>query len=436
MPDLIFVTVDTFSELTSKHRVTFLDWSQGGFIDRVIVDEVHTLFTETFRSVYHSLRVLGSLGCQVITMSGTLPRSLVLPMAKYLRLVRLEEQMNVIHDGDLFGSFPMGFLIKCEEVLNTTASAVSIIRQQVLESLDNRCVHVITASKKMAGDIADACEKLCICYKKVTSDDARDTMMATAAEWSDGSIEVLVSTTVALLGNENKNCRCVIIVGYLFDLMSLVQALGRLRPCQRTSTGSIRILLPKRNEDWFLRKKQDDFCRTRLLLERGLLTPNISTFEKIGTISSIREWAFVDEGCRIQSLTSRFGGLRDKCGVCDRCTATPITTMAAASQQLVRRDLNNLNSAVPVLKRLEEICIVCNSGGCDGEKCLGKACFKCGSGSHFSSSCTFVASRIISSRGCYYCFDLYCRQGYSVHTKDCCPTKRRLKRLMIEAQKM
>ena len=38
----------------------------------------------------------------------------------------------------------------------------------------------------------------------------------------DGKLDVLISTSIALVGNENPLCRFVACAGYLFDAMRLV----------------------------------------------------------------------------------------------------------------------------------------------------------------------------------------------------------------------
>jgi hypothetical protein len=43
------------------------------------------------------------------------------------------------------------------------------------------------------------------------------------------TFKVLISTSVALVGNENPRCRYLACAGYLYDSVQIVQAFGRLR---------------------------------------------------------------------------------------------------------------------------------------------------------------------------------------------------------------
>ena len=142
-----------------------------------------------------------------------------------------------------------------------------------------------------------------------------------------------------------------------------------------------------------------------------------------------------DEGCRIVALSTRFGlpGVSD-CKACDRCHGTPVAKMAAAAKTKVDTDISNENKASPVLKRLESMCLVCRSHGCDGEGCLGRnKCFKCG-GPHYSKDCSdFDFTSLLHSRACFSCLDLHSRREYQTHDKGMCPLKKRLRRVFIEA---
>jgi hypothetical protein len=66
-----------------------------------------------------------------------------------------------------------------------------------------------------------------------------------ASQWGEGKLDVLISTSIALVGNENPLCRFVACAGYLFDAMQVVQAFGRLRQYMRSSSGQILFVAPK-----------------------------------------------------------------------------------------------------------------------------------------------------------------------------------------------
>jgi len=100
----------------------------------------------------------------------------------------------------------------------------------------------------------------------------------------------------------------------------------------------------------------------------------------------------------------------------------------------VNRHINQKNVAMNVIRQLQHKCIICNSEFCDGERCLPPgACFTCG-GNHMRSMCDTKWKKVLESKGCYFCLDLFSQQGYTSHDSKtgCCPLQRRLKRLVIQ----
>jgi hypothetical protein len=70
----------------------------------------------------------------------------------------------------------------------------------------------------------------------------------------------------SLVGNENANCRHVVIIGLLFSIMNVIQAMGRLRPKQREGGASIRIFIqPIRTNSELLYEERDRQSYTSLL---------------------------------------------------------------------------------------------------------------------------------------------------------------------------
>jgi hypothetical protein len=432
MPDLLFMNVDTFSKLLLDHKPTLLSWKKRDIIDRIVIDEIHTLYGELFRSVNSALCRVSTIGCQIVTMSGTIPSSFVRPLTKHLRISTVGNDVLSIVGGSFIGDFPTGFRIEFSEMEDLAGASVAKIHEIISQDLESTCVHVIVSSKKIGLQIAQGCADLFITYKCISSDDSQETVLMTAKEWSSSSFEVLVSTTVALVGNENSKCGSVIIVGYLFDLMSVVQAVSRLRVYQRKSNGRISFILPTRTEEWFALHSKRDATRKKVLENRGLLDNSCIEYDNVCTIAGIRDWVKTDVGCRIRCLSARFGYASSDCLVCDRCLVSPITAVRVEALQKEAEENSNLNTAMGIFRMLEMSCIVCHSDRCNGENCLGKGlCYRCGSQKHLSSACDFKVNNVLQRRGCFFCFDLYVRQGYVNHDKNGCPLQRRLKRLLI-----
>jgi hypothetical protein len=433
LPDILFLNVDSFSKMMSDHKPIMLAWQKRSLIETIFIDEIHTLYGELYRCSNSSLCRISTMGCRIVTMSGTLPESFIQPLGRHLRISNMHEHVTKIISPQFLGEFPEGFHIECIESENPEKLAISRIHDIISNNLEQSGIHVIVSSKNMALTISQGMTDLYISHRCVTSDDSPETMFDIAKKWSMGYFEVLVSTTVALVGNENKDCGSVIIVGYLFDLMSVVQAISRLRHNQRKPNGMISLIFPKKNDDWFAAQVIRDDTKKKLLENRGLLDKTCIEFESVCTIEGIRDWIYSDVGCRMKSLSARFGYASNECKVCDRCNASPTQIMCVEAKKKEIEENKMLNSAITMLAKMERVCIVCVSEKCNGENCLGKnICYKCGSNRHLSSVCNFRVNDILQRRGCFFCFDLYIRQGYTNHDKSTCPLQRRLKRLLIE----
>jgi hypothetical protein len=269
----------------------------------------------------------------------------------------------------------------------------------------------------------------------VSADTSKDKQADIAFTWFQGDFDVFLSTICGLVGNESSRCRNVLVAGYLFNLISIVQAIGRLRPSQRASNGSFEVLLHKMPERHLMQLRKVDDNLRKINLEKGLLTPEkVQRFNKVATFEGLHQWATADTGCRLVAMQKWFGfseGVRP-CKVCDRCQSTPVQRAAAASMAKANANNTAKNAALNVLRRLQLLCLVCGSKSCNGEKCIkANYCFKCGC-RHFSKTCTFTEkiSIMFKSRVCPYCLDL---NADTDHSSTACPTDRRLKRLLIRA---
>ena len=171
-----------------------------------------------------------------------------------------------------------------------------------------------------------------------------------------------------------------------------------------------------------------------MLKSRQLLVASEDIFRQVGTNASVRNW-MAEDRCRVVGLSARFGLCVPICKVCDICKRGGGSRLAVAASNSRDRANESKHKALNLLGTLEgSFCLVCKSERCEGEHCLGKhCCFACG-GDHLKANCRVQISLSVS-RGpgaCYYCLDLKSREGYAHHRFDSCPTKRRLKRIVIE----
>lgn len=277
----------------------------------------------------------------------------------------------------------------------------------------------------------------------VTSSVDREKQATIAAKWRHGDIQVLVSTTCALVGNENRNCRFIVIAGRLYNLMNVLQACGRLRPKQRTNFGRIDMLFENLTENDMKSLAERDKVQRNFVLGKGIITlKELPPFVAVCSENGLDRWAVKDTGCRIVAMSKRFGvdEVAD-CKVCDQCRGMPVAMMAVAAREQVRAKTQMENKALLVLQLLKVRCIICKQVSCDGQGCIAKfACYRCGGTDHRRKDCPNVEPlrMVMESRGCYYCLDFCKRRDYDhpdleKKTIPKCPLQLRLRRLFIAA---
>ena len=439
LPDILVVNVVGLDNLVTCHPVTVNRWVRGCKVETIFVDEIHTLYGETFRDSYDALPKLARLCVPVAVMSGSLPPELLPQTMEYLRLYvpsNNNTMYNSVSGGNPIGTFPVGFKFIVElggSIVQKTATRISSILETDEGITNEHHVHVIVESKKMATNVQDKISEM-DCSRVVTSDVSGEDQMDIAGKWCRGEFSVLISTTCALVGNENPKCKSVVFCGCAYSLMNLLQGVGRLRPSQRSSTGGVYIYLPNRSHEYRAERLRSDLAKKQLLIEKGALSRDDTAFDKIGTAKSIFEWAAYDPGCRLKSLAARFSYNSTSCGTCDRCDGAATSILARRANASQSIETVALLKAQKVCRVLEAQCTCCGSELCTGEDCLprGLVCFVCGVRGHGRRNCTLKVNEFMLNRGCVACLDLSIRPGYTNHSdKKKCPFDRRFKRMLF-----
>ncbi|KAI2512855.1 hypothetical protein MHU86_1401 [Fragilaria crotonensis] len=171
-----------------------------------------------------------------------------------------------------------------------------------------RCAaHVVVAEKKDGRTLFEQLSTTRYKCKFVSSDSTHKEVKETAEAWSNGKLDILISTTMGLVGNENPYCRYLVCVGYLYDSMQIVQAFGRLRNYMRTSFGQVLFAVPDKLSDH--RTKDDEHRYTRLLNENFISSKDHCNFKAVMTSSGVHDWlSDTSQGQRV--VRSRFCRLR------------------------------------------------------------------------------------------------------------------------------
>ena len=155
----------------------------------------------------------------------------------------------------------------------------------------------------------------------ITGDSAYQDQVMCARKWYSGEYDVLVSTVVALVGNENRLCKTIVVGVFLFNVSSIVQAIGRLRPEQRGPTTRVQVyhsVISSRDRYQATKLGEDQFTD---LSESGCLKVDSKEqfFELFGPMG-LQKILSLKEGCYLQQLSRCFGFSRLACGRCGLCT--------------------------------------------------------------------------------------------------------------------
>lgn len=433
LPNILFLSLEAMVNLIRFHSPKMKEWVALGLIQRIVVDEIHTLLAESFRSAYDFLPSLVTFEVPLIIMSGTVPRPLVPFLIRHLGMSADSElaDVDLIHCDDCLGAFPSDFEFIVEQderwVVKAVRDVVSILGSHPLQG-----VHVLTSSKKLGESFFNKMSATFLC-RWVSADSTSAEQTEIAKEWSEGKFQILVSTTIALVGNENSQCHHVIMLGYMFSLMNVIQAIGRLRPAQRQGGSSFRIFVPVLGGSTFATMEEKAKLGFASLRNKKLIDDDQELFTRVGSMRGVYDWLVLDDRCRIQNLARRFGQDRPQCRICDVCRGKPTRTLAARAEMVVDKTNQVSNQAVRVLKLLLEKCILCNDCECNGEKCLkNRLCFRCGQ-PHLSKLCKDkdTVSRVLHNKACFQCLDMGERRGYVTHDAANCPLQRRLRRLVF-----
>ena len=281
----------------------------------------------------------------------------------------------------------------------------------------------------------------------VSADNSKDEINQVAAEWGRSVFSILISTSIALVGNENPKCRHLACAGYLFDVMSMVQFFGRLRPYMRSPTGQVFLCVPNKLP---ARRQVDDESRwTTLLNEQLMGVEDHSQFVASMTSKGLQDWlidaANGTSGCSLKKLSGIMGKKRhDNCGVCKSCRSSPLVVVQVEAQNRLATITSNGTACERVLNRLKERCLACGKENCSGmtfgkrtdpkgqpiSGCLDThQCWTCGGvGNHKRSDC--FNRFFLKGKACYECWVWKTAPGAVTHDFGCCPVKARLRRLL------
>jgi hypothetical protein len=385
-PNLLFVSMDAMDKLIKGH----LGWLQqlvaAGLLRRIYMDEVHLLLCEpVFRTAFDQLWKMAKLAIPIITLSGTLPKQLVPVMASKLRL---STSRTNLHDITLVeGGDPVGEDITFTVHSLKEGSEVSIgveKAKQFLSKYTTASVHIFGSSIRFVNAAANLLKtRTEYTVAVATSDVSNVDQSQIAQDWLGGRIDVLCSSTCALVGNENKKCGLIIIIGNLYNVCQLIQAANRLRPQQRGEHTEVFIVATTTSSYTLERMSQTAEDAISQLTESGDFSENPTVREQ--QIKSYRNsfgfiplYSFVhlpkETDCRVRRLCRRMGF--ERMSNCNRCTfcSTDTQVRATGTRGAINpiksnatktieeeKELSNVKQrARNVFDALESHCLVCH----------------------------------------------------------------------------
>jgi hypothetical protein len=165
--------------------------------------------------------------------------------------------------------------------------------------------------------------------RSIIGSDTSQRKKKTADDWRTGAVEVLISSTCALVGNENKKCRHIIIVDRIYDLSNLLQAIGRLRKEQGGEDSCITHFLSSEEVDDETGTNKATTAKMKELANIGFSVDEIKHEAEQQLTPGGYNSLFTKQGCLLKNLSLMFGGDRENdCRRCTNCDTIYNTTIA------------------------------------------------------------------------------------------------------------
>ncbi|CAJ1963577.1 unnamed protein product [Cylindrotheca closterium] len=396
IPTIVFFTVDSFAKMMSDNGGKLEQWCDEGILRRIFLDEIHLPFIEVgFRRSYDCFPQIVpkfvSKGIQVITMSGSLSIGVEAATQKWLGTKNCKSRRTA--------SLGLAGIPIHVKPIPTGDGLQSVIQDR----LKFGHIHVFCWTKRDCAKIYDCLLEIVTLNQigVVTSDTSEEARQGASKTWFNGGWKILISTTCCLVGNENLNCKTVICFGHMYNLASLIQAMGRLRVNQRNGCKAICFLDVDKEVD----AASDLMAHLSCC---GLLSDAVRKF--VGP-TSLNNFYRTSE-CRIALATKEFGArLVPNCGECDNCVTTRIqerkVNMNCDAQQKHEAEVEINREFSSLRDKMDAACVVCERVSCKGEDCMTGRCHICGIEGHNTKECTMRNCKpkdSLEGRACRNCW--------------------------------
>jgi hypothetical protein len=464
-PDILLLTIDAAANLVKYHQIILRSWKECDLLHGIWFDEIQCLLDEyDFRTVYQQLPLYGAIGVPLTIMSGSFPRQMVESVMTYLNLLpensNSTTSINQVHSEDIIGSGFHFEVVIVEDVITETMEMITKFQNQTGKSVHAICatkVDCIEFGKRSAEN-----EKTAVAH----GDMSKAEISSIAKKWYQSQITTLFSTTIGMVGNENKEMAGLYSVRLPYCLSNLIQVMGRFRPNQRSPPAILKLVLTMKDlkhDEW--QTKQADERRNELLHARIIKESDVLAYNQVFHIDGLKDFVNRD-GCYIARLRNIFSNSTDNtsCYNCTWCCTgsryriykndkkkagpinsinvdghcntiqinqfqksskilnpykkakkqhSPIEMATSAAVYTEQVNINIKNRGEKILAWLKTNCPRCKISGCEG--ICHKSCLICGENGHLMSNCQFYYKTqhskelelfLKNKRVCNWCYGL------------------------------
>ena len=404
LPAILFVSLEAIRILIEYHYSYLIELGNENCLYKIYIDEAHTILSEiNFRHSYIGLSKLATLNVPIALYSGTFQRNFISAFLNFMFGVVHNHMYNFIIDEKIFGDKLMTLQ---HVVAKTYLDKCTNAAIKYMNDFEDSNVHIIVSTKDEGSEIFNRLKTNGIDCEFICSDSKHQSQVAT--KWNNDLLKILITTTLGLVGNESTRTGLVCIVGLHYNLVSIVQAYGRVRVRRRTKYSKCIIFTAENNNARLHLSKEEDSIKLDELIGMGIVCEtNRQKYKRSMTMASVEEWLMKDKGCRLVSLAARLGFKHQKCTMCDICTNSCVRVTAKKKTNQLGDSVMKRNTGIQLLNRLRQKCICCNRTDCNGTCVVmqqkGITCYHC-LGSHYARQCKKGYKNILKGKACYSCY--------------------------------